>query len=105
MRNSVTAPLVIVVSSSAGLAQARSQDLSGIWAFGGLQTANASLDLQGLAPGSVGETGSNRSPAKDQAASGLIFLARASSAMGAVNRNNPFLNSALTLSLSILFGR
>jgi len=47
VRNSVTAPLVIVVSSSAGLAQARSQDLSGIWALGGLQTANASLIYRG----------------------------------------------------------
>ena len=39
------------------------------------------------------------------AASTVIFLARASAAMGAFNLNMPFLNSALTLSASIFFGR
>jgi hypothetical protein len=38
VRNSIAALLVIVVFSSVGLAQTGSQDLSGIWAFGGLRT-------------------------------------------------------------------
>jgi len=44
-------------------------------------------------------------PPRLQAASSVTFLARASWATGAFRLNMPFLNSALTLSGSIFFGR
>ena len=70
MRNSVTAPLFIVVSSSAGLAQARSQDLSGIWAFGGLQTANASPIYRGSLRDPLGD---RQQPVSRKGSSGFWF--------------------------------
>ena len=54
VRNSIAALLLIGVFSSAGLAQPASQDLSGIWAFGGLRTLSNESSTQINPPTGLG---------------------------------------------------